>query len=320
MEIYSIYDERLLEPGWRPTVQSCYYNEWKKYVMRQHIHKRIEIMYVVRGECIIRSQKENIKLLSGDFIFIDYSFPHALTIDNSRGCIVLNVEFVFEKVDKVTPDFKSIYENCEELRALFAQKKEYLRIKDSGELYRVLFSVVELAKDLKPSLSLDMWLAQLIITVAKLAFTRSTGTRADYVEAAKEYILRNYYHEIRISDIADYIHIHPAYLQRIFKKECGISIVDFLTEVRMKKAYELLVRTNMSIIDIANSVGINSQQYFNRLFKKVMKVTPKMLRDAALVDNRSINKLDETIWTRRSGLSETTIEIEDDFYSDKKQE
>lgn len=301
--VYDLYDKKLTtEPGYFPVIQSYYYNGWDKFDMPQHFHSRIEIMYIIKGDCTVRSRKEKIRMFSGDFILINSGTPHALSIDNPRGCMVLNIEFNFEKQESEAPDFATLYQNSGDMRNFVGQGAEYYRIKDDGEIYRILFSALESVNTSKPNLfSLDLWLSLLLLSSARLASTDANNLSDDYIQCAKDFISRNYFREIHVNDIAEYIHIHPAYLQRLFKRECNLSVVDYLTNFRMEKAYYLLSRTNMSIMDIANSVGIHSQQYFTRLFRKTMNVTPKALRDSKTSDSAE----PEPEWHWRSGANLT---------------
>lgn len=314
--VYDLYDKKLItEDGYYPVIQSYYYNEWNKFDMPQHFHSRIEIMYIIKGDCTVRSRKEKIRMFSGDFIILNAGTPHALSIDNPRGCMVLNIEFTFEKQDNNAPDFATLYRNSDDMRNFVGQDAEYFRIKDDGEIYRILFSALENVDITQPNrFCLDLWLSLLLLSSARLASNNSNGNSDDYIQSAKDYISRNYFREIHVSDIAEYIHIHPAYLQRLFKKECGLSVVDFLTTYRMEKAYYLLSRTNMSIIDIANSVGINSQQYFTRLFKKTMNITPKALRDSKSSDSPGADPMENEVdWTWRPGLKNTETICDNDL-------
>ena len=314
--IANLYDENLIkESGYHPVVQAYYYNEWTKYEMQQHFHSRIEVMYVIKGDCTVRMRREKVRMFAGDFILINAGIAHALSIDNPRGCMVLNIEFTFEKLDSAAPDFATLYQNSEELRAFVASEGEYFRIKDDGEVYRILFSALENTDVTKPNrFSLDLWMALLLLSCARLSGADTSGDSDDYIQSAKDYIARNYYREIHIGDISEHIHIHPAYLQRLFKKQCGMSVVDYITQYRMEKAYYLLSRTNMSIVDIANSVGINSQQYFTRLFKKTMDITPKALRDSKASDNPGADPIDNDVeWTWRPGLRRTETTCENDL-------
>ena len=321
--IHSLYDKGLLEPGYHPVIQSYYYHEWTKRDMQQHMHDRMEIMYIIKGECMVRAGEEKIRLLSGDFILVDAGAPHALSIQSERGCMVLNMEFVFSKTESPAPDLALLYRENAPLRALMdGEPAAYLKVKDNGEMYRILSSAMDhVDMEAGYSFPLDLWLAQLLISAAALSGARPKGEDADYVRTAKAYVERNYSHEIHVGDIARYIHIHPAYLQRLFKKECGVSVVDYLTEVRMKKAYDLLLRTNMSILDIANGVGIHSQQYFTRLFKKSMGITPKALRSSNSTDRPAAEfSAEDGEWRWRSGLSESLYETDSDWQGEDYEE
>ncbi len=314
--VCDIYDKQLVEDsGYFPVVQSYYYNEWKTFTMRQHMHSRIEIMYIIKGDATVHCRQEDIRLFSGDFILLNAGTPHSLEIDNPRGCLVLNIEFLFEKQESAAPDFATLYKNSPEVRAFVAQDCEYFRIKDNGEVYRILFSALENVDMTRPNrFSLDLWTSLLLLSIARLSGAVKAGEPSDYIQAAKAYISRYYYRELHVNEIAEYIHLHPAYLQRLFKKECDISVVDYLTQFRMEKAYYLLSRTNMSIMDIANSVGISSQQYFTRLFKKITGITPKALRDSNASDNPTVDPINHVIdWTWRPGLTEDEIVVEEDW-------
>lgn len=311
--IPNLYDRTLIEePGYYPIIQSYYYNEWTKYEMQQHMHNRIEIMYVIKGDCTVRCRNEKVRMFSGDFILLNAGTAHALSVDNPRGCMVLNIEFAFEKRPSAAPDFATLYRNCAELQSIVAQGAEYFRLKDDGEVYRILFSALENSDVHRPNrFSLDLWMALLLISCARLATVNLPQGSDDYIQSAKDYIARNYFRDIRVGDISAYIHIHPAYLQRLFKKQCGISVVDYITQYRMEKAYYLLSRTNMSIVDIANSVGINSQQYFTRLFKKTMDITPKALRDSKASDSPNADPIErdaDWIWRPGRALTETACD------------
>lgn len=314
--IADLYDKFLInEPGYYPVIQKYYYNEWEKFEMQQHLHNRIEIMYVIKGDCTVRCREEKVHMFAGDFILLNAGTAHALSVDNPRGCMVLNIEFVFEKQRSPAPDFLTLYRNSTDLQKILSQQAEYYRIKDDGEVYRILFSALENSDAEKSNhFSLDLWMALLLLSCARLATLNLSQGSDDYIQSAKDYIAKNYFRDIRVADISEYIHIHPAYLQRLFKKRCGMSVIDYITQYRMEKAYYLLSRTNMSIVDIANSVGINSQQYFTRLFKKTMDITPKALRDSKASDTPVIDLPDRDInWTWRPTLPLTETACDTDM-------
>ncbi len=98
------------------------------------------------------------------------------------------------------------------------------------------------------------------------------------VENIKNYIIDNLEYDINITLIADIFHYNKLYLGRLFKKETGRSITDFINSQRLKYAVRLLNETDHTIISIASRTGFNNVTYFNRLFKSVYGISPTSYR------------------------------------------
>ncbi|MCT4687902.1 AraC family transcriptional regulator [Vallitalea sp.] len=101
------------------------------------------------------------------------------------------------------------------------------------------------------------------------------------INKVKEYIKNNYNKDLSLEMIADYVYLSPGYLSTLFKTENGITVFDYITNLRMEKAKELLLNNkSMKIQDIAIKLGYNSSQSFIRYFKKYYNVTPNQFRKA----------------------------------------
>lgn len=95
------------------------------------------------------------------------------------------------------------------------------------------------------------------------------------VEKAKEYIDNNFQrNDLLIEDIAASVFFHPSYLRFLFKRETGITIGDYLTEVRMLKARELLKNSKLRYTEVASMLGYSDAAYFSKCFKKYNKISP----------------------------------------------
>lgn len=97
-------------------------------------------------------------------------------------------------------------------------------------------------------------------------------------EKIMSYIKTAYMSQISSSDIADRLHVNRCYLSRIFKKETGITICDYICRVRIENAKELLRRTMIPISSISFNVGFCDQNYFTRVFKRCTGATPGEFR------------------------------------------
>jgi two-component system response regulator YesN len=98
------------------------------------------------------------------------------------------------------------------------------------------------------------------------------------VRMAMEYIDNNYQNKISLEETADSIGINASYLSALFKKETGINFQNYLTQVRMEKAKELLKMTNETMMSIAIQVGYQDTRYFSETFYKVVGVKPSIYR------------------------------------------
>jgi two-component system, response regulator YesN len=95
------------------------------------------------------------------------------------------------------------------------------------------------------------------------------------VTLIKKYIDTNYNREdLTLQNAADEFKISPAYLSRLLRQELGSSFIDYLTQVRIKKAIKLLEDPFIKIYEVAEKVGYNSQHYFCTAFKKAIGISP----------------------------------------------
>lgn len=106
-----------------------------------------------------------------------------------------------------------------------------------------------------------------------------TGHTSNYIEACRDYIRKHYREKICLDTIADRLGITPAYLSRLFKKDTGICLQEYVNQVRVDRAADLLIYSDLSIPDIAQYVHFPSQSYFGKIFKRFRQTTPKEYRE-----------------------------------------
>lgn len=99
------------------------------------------------------------------------------------------------------------------------------------------------------------------------------------VQSVKDVIERRYREEdFSLMDAAEELHLSPQHLSRLFHKEMGITFIDYLTRVRIRKAIDLFYQEDMKMYEIAENVGYATQHYFSSVFKKNMGVSPAEYR------------------------------------------
>ncbi len=115
-----------------------------------------------------------------------------------------------------------------------------------------------------------------LLDIAKQINDRERNSSiSQLVEKAKEYILCNYQKDLSLENVADKVFLNPVYLSRMFKQVTGENFTDYLTDVRMQKAIELMAKRMYKMHEIGEKVGYNSNRYFMMVFKKYTGYTPK---------------------------------------------
>ncbi|GGG01420.1 response regulator transcription factor [Paenibacillus abyssi] len=90
----------------------------------------------------------------------------------------------------------------------------------------------------------------------------------DPVVKAKAWIKEHISQKISIKDISDHVYMNPTYFCEFFKKQTGKTVLDYITDVRLEKARELLLDTDLNIGKISQQLGYQDTKYFSRLFKQ----------------------------------------------------
>ncbi|MDH6364094.1 two-component system response regulator YesN [Enterococcus sp. PF1-24] len=99
-----------------------------------------------------------------------------------------------------------------------------------------------------------------------------------FVKDALHFIQEHYTERLTLETVSAHVFMNPQYFSRVFKKEIGISYTDYVNNLRIKHACELLANSDYPSYRISSECGFNDPSYFNRVFFKQMKTTPKKYR------------------------------------------
>lgn len=94
-----------------------------------------------------------------------------------------------------------------------------------------------------------------------------------------EYIYSNIHMRITLDELADHVSLSQSHLSRLFKKEIGMSVSDYIRSMKIERAKNLLKFSDYSYIDISNYLAFDSQSHFIKTFKSYEGKTPKKYRD-----------------------------------------
>lgn len=178
-------------------------------------------------------------------------------------------------------------EIIETLEQLNIEKKG----KDAGS--KEFLNEIALIND---SYLLRSWLYKVLDYVFHVIILEQKGFPDNEINVILNYLEKYYYRKITLEEVAEYINISPFYLSKIFKKHTGVNFIDYLTDLKIEKAKELLAYTEMPVVNIAIELSFNEPNYFTRVFRKTVGVTPSKYRETKRETIAAISKVNEIKW------------------------
>lgn len=155
--------------------------------------------------------------------------------------------------------FNYFYENGIDILALFDETMSYEAYMDSYN-------------------TIDSFKQAVVFLISAVNSSKKQVSEASYVERAKTYILENTDKLLTVKDVSEYIGLNPEYFTRLFKKETGHNIKDFILQCKFTIAKDLLTNSNLPISMVALELGYSNFSHFTQMFKRVEGITPKEYR------------------------------------------
>ena len=125
------------------------------------------------------------------------------------------------------------------------------------------------------------WFIDRITNACRNVVIKKEEQSVSVISKAKNYIDSHYMKDISLDDVSREVNISPYYFSKIFKDETGENFIEYVTNIRMEKAKELLTQSDCSMKEICGMVGYSDPNYFSRSFKKNTGYTPTEYKEHA---------------------------------------
>ncbi len=265
-----------------------YENDWESIM---HTHPYCEILIVTKGQGYFANGNSRTYIRQGSVVITNQYIPHTeypcqkqsdSTPPPQMEYVVLslgNIHFFTTDEKSVTTDESFIFD----MKPIWNQIADCLAKLDreiaDGEIYWDT-----LCKNVIDELII------LIMRKARLndfCTNRSLPTQKiiSLVEMTKNYMDRHYPFHITVDDLANKVYINKFYLLHAFKKVTGVSPMQYLASVRIKKAKDLLVSTDFSITDIAMQTGFANTSTFCKKFRQMTGTSPVQFKKSAALSD-----------------------------------
>ena len=197
-------------------------------------------------------------------------------IFSGKGFIT-DLDDIKEEIRKARPVYPMFEKNMVKLFDVLAGLIENngIPVKFSMGLRRVINTL-----DMYRSLD-DLFedVAKILAQVAENAQNIQSIRIENRINKAIDYIKQNYNKDLTLEEVAVQADLNSSYFSSYFKKHTGTSFINYITELRIKKAKEMLKDESKKIGDIAEMLGFNDTRYFSKIFKKYVGVTPSEYRN-----------------------------------------
>jgi AraC-like DNA-binding protein len=242
----------------------------------------VEIVRVLHGTSFVGINNQFIRIQKNECLIIFPGVTHNYFLKEKESCRMIDLVFAPGDLSGLNPGDLNNY--LPFLHELLSPRLEFVRFVDDGGVKTALEHILAQVEHPVPQsrMLLKIYYLELYILLSKVvAESLSEAGRVHnvHIKCALEFMVNFFSTNLTMEQIAGEVGLSPRHLSRLFVKEIGMTVPDYLNLLRIRKAKELLLNTDMDITRIAYAVGYHSSQYFTTRFKRLEHVTPKGFRE-----------------------------------------
>lgn len=262
--------------------------------MWYHTHDYLEIMYCNSGSFTFSTLDVNKnvnysrEIKRNEFVIINGNVYHRIAVNGE--CNISNLEFETDTRSKTSyVDFASFFANTPAIKELLCGKDKFIVLNDFFNFSKTINSFVkylvntnehnaEMIECFTYRTFLEM------IDCYKSYTQKNTGIR--HIRKAVDYIRNNFSENVSVKSIAEFVGVSKSYLERLFKANFGVTILQYIHERRIEFVKQALLNTDYTVDEICRKYGFQSKPQLIYEFKKKENCTPLQYR---IANNKSLS-------------------------------
>lgn len=247
-------------------------------------HKDMEIIYIKEGKAAFNINNSTYEASAGQALFINSGYIHTGLPIEDTFCCAYAIVFGLEMLDICQAKYIEPFVNNKYRFPCLISGEHPWEVEILNAISRIIEIFYDKTYGYELSITANLYkiLSEIIINKKYIISENDYGNPLKLIQVKKtlKYIQENYTDKIYISELAQEANISKDYFCKIFKSMTGKTPVEYINTYRIHKACSLLEKSEMSVLEIALTVGFEDVSFFIKTFKKLLGITPKIYRQS----------------------------------------
>ena len=233
--------------------------------IQPHLHTSAELIYIEKGEAALTTGTLEYKLSTGDFAFIMPSMLHGIVPSDDDAII-----YIINCKTELIPDI---------IKRLNGLRPASPVLKSVHVPATLLYSLHALSNERDKNIA-HSWINLIInIVISKLRFAEiHDGVTSDLSNRVLTYLSQHYKEQISLEHLSDAMGVSRFHLSHLFSNKLGIGFKEYLNNLKVECAKNLLRTTDIPVSEISAAAGFENQRTFNRVFRENTGSSPRNYR------------------------------------------
>jgi AraC family transcriptional regulator len=225
----------------------------------KHFHENARFVFVLKGKFVEKYERRERFCQPFTCIFRPPLEKHSETY--SAGVVCLSVD--------ISPSWLKRLENYS---INLNTSNAFLNRLMPSKINKICSEMI--TNDGVSALAIDTLITEFAIETYRNSSVSKKGKSPRWLKIAIEFIDEHFSSNLTLNEIASIAGIHPVHLARVFKRVYHCTIADYIRELRIKSARQMLLKSNLSLAQIAFENGFTDQSHFTKIFKRLTDKTP----------------------------------------------